>query len=79
MSNEAKLIDPSGIPHFIGDLDTLDTDVMLLTADAGQFRASGSDVHTTFQHLSSFYSAPEAEQLFSTTVPVQKKSDAFAA
>ncbi|MFS4091095.1 hypothetical protein [Streptomyces sp. AF1A] len=78
MSNEAKLIDPSGIPHFIGDLDTLDTDVMLLTADAGQFRASGSDVHTTFQHLSSFYSAPEAEQLFSTTVPVQKKSDAFA-
>jgi hypothetical protein len=78
VSNEAKLIDPSGIPHFIGDLDTLDTDVMLLTADAGQFRASGSDVHTTFQHLSSFYSAPEAEQLFSTTVPVQKKSDAFA-
>ncbi|MGW2317394.1 hypothetical protein [Streptomyces sp. NPDC001680] len=78
MGGEAKLIDPSGIPHFIGDLATLDTDVMLLTADAGQFRASGSDVHTTFQHLSSFYSAPEAEQLFSTTLPVQKKSDVFA-
>ncbi|KUN00761.1 hypothetical protein AQI95_34005 [Streptomyces yokosukanensis] len=78
MGDEAKLIDPSGIPHFIGDLATLDTDVMLLTADAGQFRASGSDVHTTFQHLSSFYSAPEAEQLFSTTRPVQKKSDVFA-
>ncbi|MER6572959.1 protein phosphatase [Streptomyces sp. NPDC001093] len=78
MGDEAKLIDPSGIPHFIGDLDTLDTDVMLLTADAGQFRASGSNVHTTFQHLSSFYSAPEAEQLFSTTLPVKTKSDAFA-
>ena len=72
------MIDPSGIPHFIGDLDTLDTDVMLLTADAGQLRASGSDIHTTFQHLSAFYSAPEAEQLFSTTLPVQQKSDAFA-
>ncbi|TWV32708.1 hypothetical protein FRZ03_32605 [Streptomyces misionensis] len=78
MGDEAKLIDPSGIPHFIGDLDTLDTDVMLLTANADQFRASGSDVHTTFQHLSAFYSAPEAEQLFSTTLPVQQKSDAFA-
>ncbi|MGW2701533.1 hypothetical protein [Streptomyces sp. NPDC001340] len=73
-----KLINPSGIPHFIGDLATLDTDVMLLTADAGQFRASGSDVHTTFQGLSAFYSAPEAEDLFATTLPVQTKSDAFA-
>ncbi|GAA2520628.1 hypothetical protein GCM10010276_83810 [Streptomyces longisporus] len=78
MGDEAKLIDPSGIPHFIGDLATLDTDVMLLTADAGQFRASGSDVHTQFQGLSAFYSAPEAEQLFATTLPVKQKSDAFA-
>ncbi|WP_329015151.1 protein phosphatase [Streptomyces sp. NBC_01601] len=78
MSDDAKLIDPSGIPHFIGDLGTLDTDVMLLTADAGQFRASGSDVHTEFQGLSAFYEAPEAEQLFATTLPVQQKSDAFA-
>lgn len=78
MGDEAKLIDPSGIPHFIGDLATLDTDVMLLTADAGQFRASGSDVHTEFQGLSAFYAAPEAEQLFATTLPVKQKSDAFA-
>ena len=78
MGDEAKLIDPSGIPHFIGDLATLDTDVMLLTADAGQFRASGSDVHTEFQGLSAFYEAPEAEQLFASTLPVKQKSDAFA-
>ncbi|GHI04876.1 hypothetical protein AQI88_24690 [Streptomyces cellostaticus] len=78
MGDEAKLIDPSGIPHFIGDLATLDTDVMLMTADAGQFRASGSDVHTEFQGLSAFYKAPEAEQLFATTLPVKQKSDAFA-
>ena len=78
MSDDAKLIDPSGIPHFIGDLGTLDTDVMLLTADAGQFRASGSDVHTEFQGLSAFYEAPEAEQLFATTLSAEEKSDAFA-
>ncbi|MEU4149572.1 hypothetical protein [Streptomyces sp. NPDC026659] len=78
MSDDAKLIDPSGIPHFIGDLGTLDTDVMLLTADAGQLRASGADVHTEFQGLSAFYEAPEAEQLFASTLPVKQKSDAFA-
>ncbi|MFE9453367.1 hypothetical protein [Streptomyces sp. NPDC006739] len=78
MADEAKLIDPSGIPHFVGDLSTLDTDVMLLTADAAQFRAAGSDVHTDFQGLSAFYRAPEAEQLFASTLPVKEKSDAFA-
>ncbi|MEV5983574.1 hypothetical protein AB0L85_00915 [Streptomyces sp. NPDC052051] len=78
MAGEKEMIDPSGIPHFIGDLDALGTDVMLLTANAAQLRASGSDVHTTFQHLSAFYKAPEAEQLFATTLPVQQKSDAFA-
>ncbi|GHA19366.1 hypothetical protein ACFOOM_16105 [Streptomyces echinoruber] len=78
MSDEATLIDPSGIPHFIGDLSTLDTDVMLLTANAAQFRASGADVHTTFQELSAFYRAPEAHELFSSTQPVKSKADAFA-
>ncbi|MFG3099440.1 hypothetical protein ACGFZL_02725 [Streptomyces sp. NPDC048182] len=73
-----KLIDPSGIPHFIGDLATLDTDAANLTTHAGEFRTAGSDVHTEFQGLSACYEAPEAEQLFATTLPVQTKSDAFA-
>ncbi|MET9252415.1 hypothetical protein [Streptomyces sp. NPDC003717] len=73
-----KLIDPSGIPHFIGDLATLDTDAANLTTHAGEFRTAGSDVHTEFQGLSACYQAPEAEQLFATTLPVQTKSDAFA-
>ncbi|MFE9173191.1 hypothetical protein ACFYNZ_27635 [Streptomyces kebangsaanensis] len=42
MGDGAQLIDPSGIPHFIGDLAALDTDVMPLSANAGQLRASGS-------------------------------------
>ncbi|MFF3498268.1 hypothetical protein [Streptomyces sp. NPDC003247] len=78
MSDGATLIDPSGIPHFIGDLSTLDTDVMLLTANAAQFRASGADVHTTFQGLSAVYRAPEAGDLLSSTQPVKAKADAFA-
>ncbi|MEV1019700.1 hypothetical protein [Streptomyces sp. NPDC050264] len=73
-----KLIDPSGIPHFIGDLATLDTDVTNLTTHAGEFRSAGSDVHTEFQGLSAFYKAPEADQLFATTLPVKTKTDAFA-
>lgn len=78
MSDGATLIDPSGIPHFIGDLSTLDTDVMLLTANAAQFRASGADVHTTFQNLSAVYRTPDAADLLSSTQPVKAKADGFA-
>ncbi|MEU1518552.1 hypothetical protein ABZ490_41505 [Streptomyces sp. NPDC005811] len=78
MSDGATLIDPSGIPHFIGDLSTLDTDVMLLTANAAQFRASGANVHTTFQNLSAVYRTPDAADLLSSTLPVQTKADGFA-
>ncbi|MFI1048741.1 hypothetical protein ACH4U3_23580 [Streptomyces griseoruber] len=78
MSDGATLIDPSGIPHFIGDLSTLDTDVMLLTANAAQFRASGANVHTTFQGLSAVYRTPDAADLLSSTLPVRTKADGFA-
>ncbi|MFI2431348.1 hypothetical protein [Streptomyces sp. NPDC018693] len=78
MSGGADLIDPDGIPHFIGDLSTLDTDVMLLSANAAQFRASGGNVHTLFQGLAAFYRAPEAPDLFATTLPVKTKADEFA-
>ncbi|MHB9757442.1 hypothetical protein ACYBSK_23955 [Streptomyces sp. BYX5S] len=73
-----QLIDPSGIPHFIGDLATLDTDVTNLNTHAGEFRSAGADVHAEFQGLSAFYQAPEADQLFATTLPVKTKTDAFA-
>ncbi|CAM5273793.1 hypothetical protein SALBM217S_10274 [Streptomyces griseoloalbus] len=71
-------IDPQNIPQFTGDLEQLGIDTMLLTADALTFRQSGSDAHTRFQGLSACYSAPEAEQLFATTVRVATKSDEFA-
>ncbi|MEV5242160.1 protein phosphatase [Streptomyces cinnamoneus] len=77
MSDE-DLIVPSGIPQFIGNLGTLETDTKSLTADAKLFRSSGAAVHSSFQGLSACYKAPEAEKLFATTKPVETKSDAFA-
>ncbi|WP_432175181.1 hypothetical protein [Streptomyces sp. Tue6028] len=73
-----QLIDPEGIPQFTGDLEQLGLDAVVLGAEAGVFRASGAGVHSTFQGLSTFYAAPEADQLFATTTPVATKSDAFA-
>ncbi|GGN96025.1 hypothetical protein GCM10011579_097020 [Streptomyces albiflavescens] len=72
------LIDPSGIPQFTGDLEQLGLDAVTLGAEASIFRLSGANVHSTFQGLSAFYAAPEADQLFATTAPVATKSDAFA-
>ncbi|MEU4208768.1 hypothetical protein AB0F13_01985 [Streptomyces sp. NPDC026206] len=76
--SDKELIIPSGIPQFIGNLGTLETDTKALTADAKLFRDSGASVHSTFQGLSACYKAPEADKLFATTAPVATKSDAFA-
>ncbi|MEU4497351.1 hypothetical protein AB0F96_28865 [Streptomyces sp. NPDC023998] len=74
----SDVINPSEIPQFTGDLEQLETDTLLLTADAVHFRTSGALVHSEFQGLSAFYSAPEAEKLFATTAPVKTDSDFFA-
>ncbi|MFF1765775.1 hypothetical protein [Streptomyces sp. NPDC058249] len=72
------LIDPAEIPQFTGDIEQLGLDAVTLGAEASIFRLSGANVHSTFQGLSAFYAAPEADQLFATTAPVATKSDAFA-
>ncbi|MBV7701125.1 protein phosphatase, partial [Streptomyces sp. TRM70350] len=56
----------------------LEADCAALKADAGDIRDAGRDVHAQFQGLSAYYQAPEAEQLFATTKPVQDRADAFA-
>ncbi|MEU9066998.1 hypothetical protein AB0D60_08890 [Streptomyces sp. NPDC048306] len=73
------MINPSGIPQFTGDFDQLDKDVSGLRSDAIGIRNGGADVHSRFQMLEAFYTAPEAETLFGTTQPVMDKADAFAA
>jgi hypothetical protein len=72
------VIDPSGIPQFTGDFNQLDKDTSGLRGDAIGIRNGGMDVHSRFQMLEAFYTAPEADDLFATTQPVMDKADIFA-
>ncbi|MFF3337852.1 hypothetical protein [Streptomyces flavidovirens] len=72
------MIEPSGIPHFSGNLEQLDLDVSALRSDAIGIRNGGRDVHARFQALEGVYKAPEAGQLFATTRPVMDKAETFA-
>ncbi|MFH8483979.1 hypothetical protein [Streptomyces longisporoflavus] len=73
-----KMIEPGGIPKFIGDFDQLDKDVSALRSDAIGIRNGGADVHSRFQMLGAYYTAPEADDLFASTQPVMDRADAFA-
>ncbi|MFD7169720.1 scabin-related ADP-ribosyltransferase [Streptomyces violascens] len=72
------MIEPSGIPQFLGNLDQLDKDISALRTDATGVRNGGKDVHSRFQALAGVYKAPEAEQLLGTTRPVMDKAETFA-
>ncbi|MFH9014099.1 ADP-ribosyltransferase [Streptomyces sp. NPDC017943] len=72
------MIQPEKIPQFTGDLEQLESDHADLKKDAGHVRSAGGDIHSRFQGLSAYYTAPEAEQLFATTKPVKDRADSFA-
>ncbi|MGW5213819.1 hypothetical protein ACWEQO_22115 [Streptomyces sp. NPDC004051] len=72
------MISPYDIPQFTGDFDQLDKDVSGLRSDAIGIRNGGMDVHSRFQMLEAFYTAPEAEALFATTRPVMDGAEVFA-
>ncbi|MGW2819368.1 hypothetical protein [Streptomyces sp. NPDC001415] len=76
--SDKDVIEPAGIPMFTGNLEQLTKDAAALTKQAGEFRDGGSNVHQEFQGLSACYRAPEADQLFATTLPVKTKADNFA-
>ncbi|QKW51355.1 hypothetical protein [Streptomyces buecherae] len=78
MGDTPDRIDPSGIPTFTGNLPELEKHIAGLRGDASKVRKTGADTHTEFQKLSSFYKAPEADQLFATTQPVRDTADRFA-
>ncbi|MDT0452392.1 hypothetical protein [Streptomyces hesseae] len=71
-------IDPINIPHFTGDVDALAGDIANLAKDASDIRTTGADTHASFQGLSAYYAAPEAAQLFSSTLPVRERAAHFA-
>ncbi|MCB5907922.1 hypothetical protein [Streptomyces pinistramenti] len=76
--SSADHIDPSGIPEYTGDLERLEASAASLKKEAGAIRGKGADIHSGFQGLRAYYTAPEADQLFATTAPVAAKADAFA-
>ncbi|WP_143608649.1 hypothetical protein [Streptomyces sp. CB03234] len=73
MSNDAP-VDPAEVPEFTGDPVVLDAKVKALSGAGVKISTAAGDVHTSFGGLRSFYKAPEAEQLFATTRPVQDKA-----
>ncbi|GAA4229890.1 hypothetical protein GCM10022254_23370 [Actinomadura meridiana] len=58
--------------------DAVETEAHDLRKAAGGIRDAGADVHTTWQGLSAFYKAPEADQLFAATTPVRDNAAMFA-
>src|SRR5687768_14782782 len=73
------MIEPAGIPQFTGNFEQLDKDVSGLRSDATGIRNGGGDVHSRFQMLGAYYTAPEADDLFASTQPVMDRADTFAA
>ncbi|MEJ8643151.1 hypothetical protein WKI68_20730 [Streptomyces sp. MS1.HAVA.3] len=70
MSGNAP-VDPGEVPVFTGDLAVLDAQVKAISSGGAAVSTKASDVHTSFGGLQAFYQAPEADQLFATTKPVQ--------
>ncbi|MEV0370626.1 hypothetical protein AB0I10_12470 [Streptomyces sp. NPDC050636] len=67
-------VDPAEVPVFTGNLDLLETKAKALARGGSKVHTIGSDVHKSFGGLSAFYKAPEAEQLFGVTKPVEDKA-----
>ncbi|MGP8298266.1 hypothetical protein ACTPOK_10000 [Streptomyces inhibens] len=65
-------VDPADVPVFTGDLDVLEAKTKALSRGGSTVQTAGSDVHKSFGGLAAFYKAPEAEQLFGVTQPVER-------
>ena len=71
-------IDPSKIPGLNIDVESIRTNASDLSAKAGDMRTSGSTIKTTWAGMSSYYSAPEQETLYSAMNHVETDSDDLA-
>ncbi|WDT54125.1 hypothetical protein [Streptomyces sp. G7(2002)] len=65
-------VDPADVPVYTGDLDVLEAKTKALSHGGSKVHTAGSDVHKSFGGLAAFYKAPEAEQLFGVTKPVER-------
>ncbi|MFF6997326.1 hypothetical protein ACFY93_20535 [Streptomyces sp. NPDC008313] len=72
-------IDPAGIPHFTGNLDDVEKSAAGVHTAAENLAEHSHGVHSTFQGLSAFYQAPEAEKLFASTHTIPEEADTLKA
>jgi hypothetical protein len=70
------VIDPDKIPQIPETIEAVARHGGALQTEGKSFGSTGSDVHSTWQGLSAFYSAPEAAELFAATGPVKQKTEA---
>ena len=68
------MINPAEIPQIPGDMTLLGQHANAITGVGTAFPDTGARVHTTWQGLAPHYLAPEADQLFAATGPVQTVS-----
>ncbi|MFI6944204.1 hypothetical protein ACIBI4_33535 [Streptomyces sp. NPDC050418] len=70
-------LNPEEIPEFTGNLEQLDKDATAVSLDGTSIAEAASKVDSTFQGLSAYYEAPEAEKLFASTKPVATGGGVF--
>ncbi|MEU2154063.1 hypothetical protein ABZ532_03380 [Streptomyces sp. NPDC019396] len=75
MSEQA--VPAAEVPEFTGSLEQLERDVSAISADGSSIWSAGTKVDAAFRGLSSYYQAPEAEQLFAVTAPVATGANEF--
>ncbi|WP_433545299.1 hypothetical protein ACQPZG_08935 [Streptomyces sp. CA-294286] len=68
--SDSTPVPAAGVPQFTGNLATLERHITALRKDGTKLATQGKNTHTTFQGLSAYYKAPEADRLFATTTPV---------
>lgn len=71
------MIDPGKVPTFTGNLAAIEAAGGKLSSLGTTITGRGADVHSTFQGLSGSYHAPEAQELFASTRPVQTQAATF--
>ncbi|MER7175186.1 hypothetical protein [Streptomyces mesophilus] len=70
-------LNPEEIPEFTGNLEQLEKDASAVALDGTAIAEAASKVDSTFRGLSSYYAAPEADQLFASTGPVATGGGVF--
>jgi hypothetical protein len=66
------VIDAAAVPVIDGDMEALTVHATSLRTVGVDVADTGDRVHTTWQELRSVYVAPEGEELFAATLPIQQ-------